>query len=953
MAKARSSTDPTALERELQAAREQQAAVARVLRVISRSAFELAPVLDEVLRTAARLCHAQSGVIFRRDGSGYLAAAAIGLDDEQRAAQLGLRTEPTRGNVIGRALLDRRPVQIPDVLGDPEINVSLRELQRKLGFRTMLGVPMLREGKPVGVISLRRNEVRPFSESELDLVATFADQAAIAIENVRLFNETKESLEQQTATADVLRIMSGSAFDLQPALEAVVTSAARLCEAHIAWLAEYDGSLIRPRVHYASEPRFEAAFQTYLASDFAPDPQSLMARSLLGKRTIHVPDLAADPGLLQHSVIARATGTRAALAVPLLRDRAIGGIVLARLEPRPFSDKQIRLVEMFADQAAIAIENVRLFNETKEALERQTATSEVLKFISRSAFELQPVLDAVVEYAARLTRASGFIYQLQGGAFRRATAYGLSEELQRWIDEHPVRPDDQGTLVGRVARQRSVIHIPDVLADPSYTYKAAQEFAGFRALLGVPLLRGDELIGVLDLWRAEPRAFTDREIGLVQTFADQAVIAIENVRLFDETKESLEQQTAVAGVLQVIGRSAFDLQSVLESVIERATKLAEAEQGFIYRLREDGRYHLAVSYQITPEFKEWTERNPLNPATRGTVTGRVVQERRAVHVPDVLEDPEYTYWEAQRVGKFRAILGVPLLREGVVVGVLILWRTEPRSFTDRQIQLVTTFADQAVIAIENARLFNEIQDKSRELELASRHKSEFLANMSHELRTPLNAIIGFSEVLNEQMAGPLTEKQAEYLADILESGKHLLSLINDILDLSKIEAGRMELARSTFSLGEALRNGLTMLRERASRHDIDLRLELAAGVDLITADERKIKQTLFNLLSNAVKFTPDGGRVDVRAERADGEVRISVSDTGIGIAPEDRERIFEEFQQAARSEGRSQEGTGLGLTLAKKFVELHGGRIWVESEVGKGATFTFAIPVGQTAAAPA
>jgi signal transduction histidine kinase len=297
--------------------------------------------------------------------------------------------------------------------------------------------------------------------------------------------------------------------------------------------------------------------------------------------------------------------------------------------------------------------------------------------------------------------------------------------------------------------------------------------------------------------------------------------------------------------------------------------------------------------------------------------------------------------EAER---FRTILGVPIFRAGEIVGVIALRRNAVRPFTEEQIQLVESFADQAAIAIENVRLFNEIQQKSGQLEVASRHKSEFLANMSHELRTPLNAIIGFSEVLLERMFGELNEKQAEYLKDVLSSGRHLLTLINDILDLSKIEAGRMELDRTTFSLRDALENGVTMVRERAGRHQIAVAVELGAGLEKVSGDERKVKQVIYNLLSNAVKFTPDGGRVDVTAGRENGVATVTIRDTGIGIAPEDQERIFEEFSQVGRDPERSREGTGLGLTLSKRFVELHGGTIRVESAPGQGSAFTFTLP---------
>jgi signal transduction histidine kinase len=448
-----------------------------------------------------------------------------------------------------------------------------------------------------------------------------------------------------------------------------------------------------------------------------------------------------------------------------------------------------------------------------------------------------------------------------------------------------------------------------------------------------------------------PGPFSDRHIALLQTFADQAVIAIENVRLFKELEtrnadltEALDQQTATSEVLKVISRSAFDLQPVLESLVENAVRLCGADKGLIYRLDAD-LYRIAVSYGHSSEFLEIAKEYPIR-QDRASATGRAVLERRAVHIHDILADPEYTWAKDHRADEemHRTILAVPMLREGAVIGVIVIRRTQVLPFTDKQIDLVTTFADQAVIAIENVRLFKELEVANRELAGASQHKSEFLANMSHELRTPLNAIIGFSEVLTDRMFGELNEKQEEYLKDIYASGTHLLSLINDILDLSKIEAGRMELELTDFDLPTALDNALTLVRERAGRRNITLQMSVDERLGEVRADERKIRQVVLNLLSNAIKFTPEGGGIEVAALPKDGSVEVSVTDTGVGIAPEDQEAVFEEFRQVGTAEKKA-EGTGLGLTLCRKFIELHGGRIWVTSQVGVGSTFTFTVPV--------
>jgi signal transduction histidine kinase len=431
----------------------------------------------------------------------------------------------------------------------------------------------------------------------------------------------------------------------------------------------------------------------------------------------------------------------------------------------------------------------------------------------------------------------------------------------------------------------------------------------------------------------------------LQTFGDQAAIALENVRLFNETKEALEQQTATAEVLKTISRTTFELDPVLETLIETATRLCRADKGFVF-IRDGDVYRVVANHGAPAEHVEFNNRNPPR-AGYGTLVGRAALTRQIVHLADAKTDPTYTWKEAQRTLGFRTMLGVPMLREGDPIGVVALWRDEVRPFSQRDIRLVATFADQAVIAIENVRLFAEIQDKSRQLEIANKHKSEFLANMSHELRTPLNAIIGFSEVLLERLFGDVNDKQQDYLQDIHSSGRHLLNLINDILDLSKVEAGRMELELSTFDLPSAISNAMTLIRERAQRHDIRLGMDVDPQLGNIVADERKLKQILVNLLSNAVKFTPDGGRIDVRAHVAANEVVITVQDTGIGIAPGDQEAVFEEFRQVGRHYTSKQEGTGLGLALTRRFVELHGGTIHVESELGRGSTFTFKLPIAQ------
>ena len=581
--------------------------------------------------------------------------------------------------------------------------------------------------------------------------------------------------------------------------------------------------------------------------------------------------------------------------------------------------------------------------ELTSSLEQQTAISEILRVISSSPGDVRPMLNAVAERALNLCDAAeSGIFLVEGDLLRFATGVGSMSIPE----ENDCFPLNRRLVVGRAVMNGETIHHPDIvpLLDTEYPdARVNQQKYGFRALLAVPLMREDRAIGAIALWRSEARAFTDKQIALVKTFADQAAIAIENVRLFNETREALEQQTAISEILRVISGSPTDVKPVLDAIAERTARLCDASAASMYLTDGDTLRHLA-SKGPSAEPVVHVEALPID---RDSISGRALIERRMLHIADMLAEVDEYPSSAELAHRFghRTVVVMPLFREGHPFGTIVLRRQEVRPFTEREIALLRTFGDQAAIALENVRLFNEIQDKSRQLEIANQHKSEFLANMSHELRTPLNAIIGFSDVLLERLFGDLNDKQDDYLKDIHSSGRHLLSLINDILDLSKIEAGRMELERSTFDLRPAMENALTLVRERAQRHNISLGMTIGPQIGEVTADERKLKQILLNLLSNAVKFTPDGGRIDVSARREGGDLVIAVHDTGIGIAAEDHQAVFEEFRQVGRNYTNKHEGTGLGLALTRKFVELHGGRIWLASEPGKGSTFTFTLPM--------
>jgi len=583
-------------------------------------------------------------------------------------------------------------------------------------------------------------------------------------------------------------------------------------------------------------------------------------------------------------------------------------------------------------------------HELSEALEQQTATAEILRVISSSPTDIRPVLDAVVTSAARLLEVDHVqLLLVRGDQLEAAAAHGA-------FPAAPTRPLSRTYVVGRVVLDRQPIHVPDIELERQEFPDSMRGRA--RTIFGMPLMREGVALGVIQVLHTEVRPLSSKQMDLLKTFADQAVIAIENVRLFQELQERTRELARSVDELKALGEvgravsSTLDLETVLSTIVSQASQLSGTDGGAVYEYDEETEeFHLRATQNLDANFVELLRSTRIRKG-EGAV-GRMAVTFEPTQIPDIEQDATYQSRlrdAALREG-YHALLAVPLLREHRIIGGLIVNRRTPGEFSPDVIELLRTFAAQSALAIQNAQLFQEIEEKGRQLEVADRHKSEFLASMSHELRTPLNAVIGFSEVLLDRMFGELNPKQDEYLQDILTSGRHLLSLINDILDLAKIEAGRMELEVTDFHLPQAIDNAITLIRERAARRAITLAVDVDPQLGEIKGDERKVKQVLLNLLSNAIKFTPEGGRVGVQAGLADGFTEISVTDTGVGIAPEDHEAVFEEFRQVGADYAKKHEGTGLGLTLSRRFVELHGGKIWVKSQLGQGATFTFTLPV--------
>jgi signal transduction histidine kinase len=614
------------------------------------------------------------------------------------------------------------------------------------------------------------------------------------------------------------------------------------------------------------------------------------------------------------------------------------------------SSKQTDLAQLTRERDEALIENARLLNELRESLQQQTATADVLKVISRSTFDLQTVLDTLTESAARLCGAEmATIARSDGNAYYWATAYGYTTDIAKLLKSVPLVPG-RGSLIGRVLVEGKNVNVPDVTTDPEYALRELQAKVGFRSVLGVPLLREGHPIGVIALVRTSVRPFSEREIELATTFADQAVIAIENVRLFDEVQkrteelsESLEQQTATADVLKIISRSAFNLKAVLQTLVESAARLCDADKATIAR-HQGGVLIRSETFGFSPEFMEYARHDPVA-LDRGNAAGRALLEGKIVHIADVQSDLEYTWREGQKLGDYRTLLVVPMMRDGTAIGVLALFRDKVRPFTDKQVELVTTLADQAAIAIENVRLFDEIQDKSRQLAEASQHKSQFLANMSHELRTPLNAIIGVSEMLREdaEAAG----QDLEPLDRVLGAGRHLLALINDILDLSKIEAGRMELNPDSFALAPLINDVVKTIEPLAAKNGNQVAVHCDAAIGTMHADQMRLRQAMLNLMSNANKFMDRGViTIDARREKENGRdwITLSVTDTGIGMTADQLGKLFQEFSQASSATATKYGGTGLGLAISKRFCQMMGGDITVESEPDRGSTFTIRLP---------
>jgi signal transduction histidine kinase/putative methionine-R-sulfoxide reductase with GAF domain len=858
-----------------------------------------------------------------------------------------------RGFVMGRAVVDRELIHVHDLRAAasefPEGHASCL----KLGHRTILAVPLLRKGNAVGVIVLRRLEVKPFAKNQIALLQTFADQAVIAIDNSRLFEaeqaktrEVEEALEIQTATAGILRVIASSPSDLAPVLSAVAESAAHLCDASDALVLLRKGDELRTLAHHGPIPAHAGG---PIARDW------VIGRAFVDRTPLQVADLAAaGADFPRGHAMAVSDGFRTSLAVPLMQRQgeAVGVICIRRIDVRPFTEKQIALLQTFADQAVIAIENTRLFEaeqaskrELQESLEQQTATSDILRVIAGTPDDAQPVFDAIAQSALRLFGVSHVSIMLREGDWVRCKATAGSADPRGDF----LIPLERNSTSGRAILDRAVISISDTEAAdaPSFARESGQ-VVGFRAMAGAPMLREGIAIGSVNIMRQTPGPFTNTQIELLKTFADQAVIAIENARLFDQVQLRTRELARSVEELQALGEvgravsSTLDLKVVLKTIVERAVQLSGTDAGSIFYYRKElGTFELGETTGLSEEFIARLRK--LDISAKETGPGEAIARRQPLQVPDLLQRPSEPLRDAVLEAGFRASLLVPLLSADEPLGTLILRRRQPGEFPPAVISLMQSFADQSAIALENARLFEEIARKGRELEIASQHKSQFVANMSHELRTPLAAVLGYAELMQEGFYEPLGQKSLDALTRIRSNGKHLLGLINTVLDIAKIESGQFTLNMAEYAIESVVETVRSATESLAQNKKLALKTEVAKSLPVGLGDEQRLTQVLLNLVGNAIKFT-DTGEVRVTAKVVNGHFNVSVTDTGPGIPEEHQARIFEHFHQVDSSLTKAKGGTGLGLAIAKEIVEMHGGRIWVESTLGRGSTFQMELP---------
>jgi GAF domain-containing protein len=1010
------------LQRRLDESIAQQAATAAVLKIISRSTFDLQSVLETLIKSAVELSGANRGSIFLREGDVFPLKAASSTTPEFLQYWAANPPKAGRGSATSRVIASGKVEVIPDVLEDPDMEMSAGSLSR---IRAALGVPMLRNDKVEGVIVLTRPEPGPFSESQIDLVQTFADQAMIAIENARLFNEVQtktvdlqESLQHQTATSEVLQVISRSPGELDPVFQTILASATSICDAQFGLLVLYEDGGFRCTSTFNLPPAFA---ETFLRNPVIyPPPIDPLGRVIETRRLVHVVDVKQEPAYLTGFPpiveLVELGGARTLLLVPMMRENDLVGVIaIFRQTVHAFSGKQIDLVANFGSQAVIAIENARLLGELhertddlSESLRHQTATSEVLKVISRSPGELGPVFETILASATGICDAQfGNLFVLhEDGGFRCASFFNLPPAFAEIFSRDPVIYPPPTDPLGRLVATQQLVHVVDVRQEPAYLtgfppIVELVELGGARTVLLVPMLKEDKLVGVLAIFRQTVQAFSEKQIDLVMSFASQAVIAIENARLLGELRErtedlseSLQQQTATADVLKVISRSVFDLQTVLDTLVESAYTLCGARLGLLY-LRSDEVFECkAVAGAGSVEASLLFKGRPIR-AGRATAAERVILTGEPQSIEDFFDDPEFDPRVTKMIqgaigadssfGQIRSTLAVPMTRDDAVVGVLVIARSQTGPYPSSQVELLRTFADQAVIAIENARLFDEVQARTKELSLSLDElrtaqdrlvQTEKLASLgqltagiAHEIKNPLNFVNNFSALsgelidelndllkqaaLDAHVRGDIDELTGMLkgnLEKVVQHGKRADSIVKNMLLHSREGSGDRRPADINTIVEESLNLAYHGARAEKSGFNITLQRDLDPSAGVIDLYPQEITRVFLNLISNGFyaankrKEAGDDGfepLLTATTKNLGSKVEIRIRDNGTGIPAEIKEKMFNPFF-TTKPAG---EGTGLGLSMSHDIiVKQHGGKIDVETEPGAFTEFIITLP---------